>query len=220
VPHPGGVCKGVVTALRRRPPSVAVEPPRPARYKRAVRSDPLSRANPVDLFRLLTDLGIESRTAEHQAVFTVEQSREIKNDLPGGHSKNLFVKDKKGRLFLIVAQADTRIDLKRVHEAIGASGRVSFGSADLLREVLGVEPGSVTPFAVMNDRARRVAVVLDARLMANDLVNFHPLVNTATTTVSREDLVAFLSATGHEPRIIALPEPSPADCVGGEAIPS
>jgi Ala-tRNA(Pro) deacylase len=210
----------VVAALRRRPASVAVERRRPARYKRAVRSDPLSRANPADLFRLLADLGIESRTAEHQAVFTVEQSREIKNDLPGGHSKNLFVKDKKGRLFLIVAQADTRIDLKRVHEAIGASGRVSFGSADLLREALGVEPGSVTPFAAMNDRAGRVAVVLDARLMANDLVNFHPLVNTATTTVAREDLVAFLSATGHEPRIMALPEPAPADCVGGEAIPS
>ena len=220
MPHPGGVCKGVVTALRRQPPSVAVEPLRPARYKRAVRSDPLSRANPADLFRLLTDLGIESRTAEHQAVFTVEQSREIKNDLPGGHSKNLFVKDKKGRLFLIVAQADTRIDLKRVHEAIGASGRVSFGSADLLREVLGVEPGSVTPFAVMNDRAGRVSVVLDARLMGNELVNFHPLVNTATTTVSREGLVAFLRATGHEPRIMALPEPAPADCVSGEAIPS
>jgi Ala-tRNA(Pro) deacylase len=220
VPHPGGVCKGVVTALRRRPSSVAVEPPRPARYKRAVRSDPLSRANPADLFRLLTDLGIESRTAEHQAVFTVEQSREIKNDLPGGHSKNLFVKDKKGRLFLIVAQADTRIDLKRVHEAIGASGRVSFGSADLLREVLGVEPGSVTPFGVMNDRAGRVAVVLDARLMANDLVNFHPLVNTATTTVSREGLLAFLRATGREPLTLALPEPAPADCVSGEAIPS
>jgi Ala-tRNA(Pro) deacylase len=107
-----------------------------------------------------------------------------------------------------------------VHEAIGASGRVSFGSADLLREVLGVEPGSVTPFAVVNDRAGRVAVVLDARLMANDLVNFHPLVNTATTTVSREGLVAFLRATGHEPRIMALPEPAPADCVNGEAIPS
>jgi Ala-tRNA(Pro) deacylase len=180
----------------------------------------LSRASPADLFRLLAGLGIDNQTVEHRAVFTVEQSREIKEDIPGGHSKNLFVKDKKGCLFLIVAQADTRIDLKRLHEAIGASGRVSFGSAELLREVLGVEPGSVTPFAAMNDRDGRVAVVLDARLMANDLVNFHPLVNTATTTVSREGLVAFLGATGHEPRIMALPQPAPADCDSAEAIPS
>ena len=180
----------------------------------------MSRATPADLFRLFADLAIENRTVEHEAVFTVEQSRAIKEDIPGGHSKNLFVKDKKGRLFLIVAQADTRIDLKRVHEALGASGRVSFGSADLLREVLGVEPGSVTPFAVMNDRARRVAVVLDARLMANGFVNFHPLVNTATTTVSREGLLAFLRATGHEPVTLALPEPAAADCTTADAIPS
>jgi Ala-tRNA(Pro) deacylase len=97
---------------------------------------------------------------------------------------------------------------------------VSFGSADLLREVLGVEPGSVTPFAVMNDRSARVAVVLDARLMDNDLVNFHPLVNTATTTVPREGLLAFLRATGHDPLTLALPEPVSADCGSGEAIPS
>ena len=180
----------------------------------------MPHATPADLFQLFADLGIENRTVEHEAVFTVEQSRAVKDHIAGGHSKNLFVKDKKGRLFLIVAQADTRIDLKRVHDAIGASGRVSFGSADLLREVLGVEPGSVTPFAVMNDRAHRVAVVLDSRLMGNDLVNFHPLVNTATTTVSRQGLVAFLRATGHEPVTLALPEPVLADCGSGEAIPS
>ena len=180
----------------------------------------MPHATPADLFRLLADLGIENRTVEHEAVFTVEQSRAIKDDIAGGHSKNLFLKDKKGRLLLIVAQADTRIDLKRVHDAIGASGRVSFGSAELLREVLGVEPGSVTPFAVMNDRAHRVAVVLDSRLMENDLVNFHPLVNTATTTVSRQGLVAFLRATGHDPLTLALPEPVFADCGSGETIPS
>ena len=109
--------------------------------------------------------------------FTPEQ---VKEDVPGGHSKNLFLKDKKGRLFLVVAQAEARIDLKRLHEPLGASGRLSFGSTELLRQVLGVEPGSVTPFGLVNDRERRVAVVLDENLMRHEPVNFHPLVNSAT----------------------------------------
>ncbi|MET0427295.1 MAG: prolyl-tRNA synthetase associated domain-containing protein, partial [Microvirga sp.] len=126
---------------------------------------------------------------------------------PGAHSKNLFVKDKKGRHFLITARDETAIDLKRLHGAIGASGRVSFGSAERLRAVLGVEPGSVTPFAVANDTEGLVTLVLDAALMEHERVNFHPLINSMTTTVSREDLLAFLRDVGHEPMIISLPEP-------------
>lgn len=163
--------------------------------------------DPADLFAYLDRIGVRTETVEHAPVFTVAESQGIKAAIPGAHSKNLFLKDRKGRLFLVVARDETRIDLKRLSEAIQASGRLSFGSPDLLRETLGVEPGSVTPFAVLNDRAGCVAVVLDESLMRDERVNFHPLVNTMTTTLGRDDLVAFLRATGHEPRILRLPEP-------------
>lgn len=163
-------------------------------------------ATPQDLFARLDSLGVAHETQHHPAVFTVEESKRLRGKLPGAHVKNLFVKDKKSRLFLISALEDTRIDLKKVHELIGGSGRVSFGSGDLLREVLGVEPGSVTPFAAMNDTQGRVTVILDARLMEHERVNVHPLVNTMTTGVHRDGLVAFLRDTGHEPAIIALGE--------------
>jgi len=166
-------------------------------------------ASPHDLFALLDRLAIPHVTTWHEAVFTVAESASVKERIPGGHSKNLFLKDKKGRLFLVVAGADTPIDLKRLHETLGAAGRLSFGSADLLRATLGVEPGSVTPFAAVNDPEGQVTVILDANLMEHERVNFHPLVNSMTTGVHRDDLVRFLRATGHEPRILRLPEPSP-----------
>jgi Ala-tRNA(Pro) deacylase len=180
----------------------------------------LSHATPADLFVLFETLAIEARTYDHAPVFTVAESRAIKNEIPGGHSKNLFLKDKKGRIFLVVAHAETRIDLKRLHETLGAAGRLSFGSAALLRDVLGVEPGSVTPFGVMNDRERRVSVVLDDKLMRHEPVNFHPLVNAATTGLSRADLLKFLKATGHEPRIMCLPEPPDENCEARSTSPS
>jgi Ala-tRNA(Pro) deacylase len=167
----------------------------------------VSHLSPQALLDHLTSLGIRAETVEHEPVFTVAESRPVKARIPGAHSKNLFVKDKKGRLFLITAKDETPIDLKRAHEAIGASGRLSFGSADQLRMVLGVEPGSVTPFAVANDKARQVTMILDANLMEHERVNFHPLVNSMTTGVSREDLLKFLRSTGHEPLILRLPEP-------------
>lgn len=169
----------------------------------------MAHLSPQEFLNRLAELGIEAETVEHEPVFTVAESRPVKARIPGAHSKNLFVKDKKGRLFLITAKDETPIDLKRVHEAIGASGRVSFGSADQLREALGVEPGSVTPFAAVNDSEGQVTVILDANLMEHERVNFHPLVNSMTTGVHRDDLVRFLRATGHEPRILRLPEPSP-----------
>ena len=165
------------------------------------------------LFARLDALGIPHRTVEHPAVFTVAQSRGIGGELPGGHTKNLFVKDRKGRLFLVTALCDAAIDLKRLHEALGARGRVSFGSAELLRATLGVEPGSVTPLAAINDAAGRVTVILDAALMAHDPVNVHPLVNTATTALAPADLVRFLEATGHPPRVLALPAPDTRDAL-------
>jgi Ala-tRNA(Pro) deacylase len=161
-------------------------------------------ATPDELFAYLDSLRIAHQTVSHPPVFTVEEARTLRGQVPGGHTKNLFLRDKKGALFLVVAPEDAAIELKSLHRLIGASGRFSFGSADLMRETLGVEPGSVTPFAVINDKDARVTVILDAALMAHDLLNFHPLVNTGTTTVSREGLLKFLEATGHRSRIEAV----------------
>jgi Ala-tRNA(Pro) deacylase len=158
-------------------------------------------ASPDDLFACLNRLGIAHRTVRHAAVFTVEEARALRGQVAGGHTKNLFLRDKKGALFLVAAPEDAAIELRALHRLLGASGRFSFGSADLLRETLGVEPGSVTPFAAMNDTEHRVTVVLDAAMMAHATLNFHPLVNTGTTTISRDGLVRFLEATGHPPRI-------------------
>ena len=156
-----------------------------------------------DLFSLLDQLGIETRTHEHQAVFTVAESLEIEKAMAGGHTKNLFLKDKKDRVFLVVALNDARIDLKSLHKVIG-SDRLSFGKPELLDELLGVRPGSVTPFSLINDTAAKVTVILDEPMVAEALLNYHPLENTATTAIRRDDLLKFIEATGHTPRILLV----------------
>jgi Ala-tRNA(Pro) deacylase len=158
-------------------------------------------ATPEQLFAYLDSLGIPHKTVSHPPAFRVDDARELRGQIPGGHTKNLFLRDKKGVPFLVVALEDAAIELKSLHRLLGASGRFSFGSPELMRELLGVEPGSVTPFAVINDKDRRVTVVLEAGLMAHETLNFHPLHNTATTTISRNGLLRFLEATGHKPRI-------------------
>lgn len=163
--------------------------------------------SPQDLVDALDNLGIATTRIDHEAVFTVAESKELRGAINGHHTKNLFLKDKKGRIFLVSALESTRIDLKRLHETLGASGRLSFGSAELLMEKLGVTPGSVTAFAVINDRAGDVTMVLDAGLMTGEPMNFHPLVNTATLGIARDDMLAFLRSTGHEPLIVELPSP-------------
>jgi Ala-tRNA(Pro) deacylase len=160
-------------------------------------------ASRQDLFARLARLGIVTETVEHEAVFTVEQSARLERLLPGGHTKNLFLKDKKDKLFLVVTLSTARIDLKGLHKLLG-SDRLSFGRPELLIEVLGVPAGSVTPFALINDRAQRVTVVLDADMMRHERLNYHPLENTATTNISGEDLLRFIAACGHTPRILAL----------------
>jgi Ala-tRNA(Pro) deacylase len=157
--------------------------------------------SPDELFAYLDNLGIAHQTVHHAAVFSVEEARTLRGTIAGGHTKNLFLRDKKGALFLVVAPEDAVIELKSLHRRLGASGRFSFASAELMRETLGVEPGSVTPFAVINDRAVRVTVVLDVAMMMQQTLNFHPLANTGTTTISRDGLLKFLEATGHRPRI-------------------
>ncbi len=164
-------------------------------------------ASSDELFAFLDSLGIAHQTVFHAPVFTVAQARTVQRRVPGMHSKNLFLRDKKGALFLIAAPEDAMIELRSLHRLLGAAGRFSFGAAQTMRETLGVEPGSVTPFAVINDKAGHVTVVLDAAMMAHEALNFHPLRNTGTTTISRDGLLKFLEATGHRPRIEAVSAP-------------
>ncbi|GGD14982.1 prolyl-tRNA synthetase associated domain-containing protein [Aquisalinus flavus] len=161
-----------------------------------------------DLYARLDALGIGHRTVDHPPVFTVEEGEHLKRDLAGGHSKNLFVKDKKGTLFLIVALGETRIDLKALGPAIGAQGRLSFGRPELMEAVLGVTPGSVTPFALINDRDRRISrVILGQEMMVFNPVWFHPLENNASTAVSPEGLLRFIADCGHEAETVSLEKP-------------
>ena len=161
-------------------------------------------STPEQLFELLDELGIQTKTYEHDAVFTVEESHKIKQDIPGGHTKNLFLKDKKGNFFLIVAEGVAGIRLNQVHGLIGASGRVSFGKPDALMELLGVKPGSVTAFAPVNDAENKVKVIIDEPLLRYDLINCHPLTNEMTTTISKTDLLRFLEHVGHKPQIVQV----------------
>jgi Ala-tRNA(Pro) deacylase len=145
------------------------------------------------LFAFLDAHGIAHATLEHPAVFRVDEGHDVKAALPGGHTKNLFLKDGKGQLWLICALGETRIDLKKLPEVIG-SARLSFGSAELMQEILGVTPGSVTLFALINDTEHRIKLVLDAAMLEPEPINFHPLTNTATTAISQDGLRRFLKA--------------------------
>jgi Ala-tRNA(Pro) deacylase len=158
-----------------------------------------------DLMERFAALGISTTTREHAPVFTVEEARALRGEIPGGHCKNLFLKDEKGVIYLIVCLEDARIDLKALPARIG-SKRLSFGKSDLLMEVLGVEAGSVTPFALISAAPGRINVILDAGMMKKELLNYHPLKNDATTTIRSPDLLAFIRACGHEPRVLPLSE--------------
>ncbi len=149
-----------------------------------------------DLITRLDDLGIATETFDHAPVFTVEEARIHCSHLPGGHCKSLFLKDKKAKLWLVVTLDARAVDLKALSKALGAA-RFSFGRAELLMAVLGVIPGAVTPLALINDRGRRVEVVLDREMMGLDLLNYHPLGNDATTAITPAGLDAFIAALGH-----------------------
>ena len=155
------------------------------------------------LFERLAELDITTKTIEHDAVYTVAESEQLERSLEGGHTKNLFLKDAKGRLFLVIAESHTRVDLKSLHRKLGCK-RLSFGNAELMQEVLGVTPGSVTAFAIVNDEGGKVDVILDQRLLAFETVNCHPLVNTATTNIALDDLLRFIGASGHEVQTMDL----------------
>lgn len=159
--------------------------------------------SPDQLFAHLEGLGIQTRTARHPPVFTVEEARALRGNLPGAHIKNLFLRNKKGEMWLVVAEEDRAIDLKTLGEKLGA-GRLSFGSPERLMTYLGVVPGAVTPFAIINDRQGQVTVAIDEAVLAQSPVNCHPLTNDMTTAIAPGDLLAFLEATGHRPMILDL----------------
>ena len=158
-------------------------------------------ATPARLFAFLDQLGIEHKTVEHPPFFTVEEGRAFWHQTPGLHCKNLFLKDKKGKIWLVAMPGDKRADLNRLEKRIGAA-RFSFGKPELLMEVLGLTPGSVTVFGLMNDTQKRVAVVLDEDMFKSEQVNFHPLHNAASTAIKSADLLKFVKALGYEPLVV------------------
>lgn len=158
---------------------------------------------PEDLLRRLDALGIRTRTVRHPPVFTVEEAKALRGELPGAHIKNLFLRNKKGAMWLVVCLEDRTVGLKALAAALRA-GRFSFGSAERLMTYLGVLPGAVTPFAVINDTGRQVRVVLDKALLTHDPINCHPLVNDMTTAIAPDDLIRFLEAEGHPPLVLDM----------------
>ena len=165
-------------------------------------SEPLP-TQPEELLELLQQLDIEYKYYEHEAVFTVEESSKIKEEMPGTHCRNLYLRDKKKKNFLVVAANETEVDLKTLQDKIEC-GRLSFGSADRLWQFLGIRPGSFCPFTVINDTDHEVQVVLDAYMMKQECVHYHPLDNTMTIGLSPDDLLKFFDHTGHKPIILDL----------------
>ncbi|MAW89069.1 MAG: DNA-binding protein [Phyllobacteriaceae bacterium] len=160
----------------------------------------------ADLLAFLAELGIPVKTVTHEPLFTVAQSQALRGQIPGGHTKNLFLKDKKDNYFLLTVDEEADVDLKQIHKVIGAASRVSFGKAEAMEALLGVSPGAVTAFGVINDDKGVVRIYIDESLLDHPVVNCHPLVNTATTSIAPADLLRFIEATGHRPHILNLAE--------------
>ena len=159
---------------------------------------------PDDLFAFLAELGISVTTVTHPPLYTVADSQALRGDIPGGHTKNLFLKDRKDQYFLLTVEEEATVDLKAIHTQIGAASRVSFGKPEALMELLGVIPGAVTAFGVINDTENRVRLFIDEALLRHDVINAHPLTNEATTAIAAQDLLRFAKATGHDPVILKL----------------
>lgn len=159
---------------------------------------------PRELFEFLDGLGIAHTTKHHAPVFTVAESVALRDEIPGGHTKNLFLKDKKDQYFLLTVEENATVDLKTVHQLVGGASKFSFGKPEKLMEYLGVVPGAVTAFGIINDGGRNVTIVLDEELMKNDIINCHPLSNDATTSIGRDDLIRFVEATGHKANVLKV----------------
>ena len=157
-----------------------------------------------ELFEFLDGLGIAHKTLQHEPVYTVAESVALRDAIAGGHTKNLFLKDKKDQYFLLTVEENATVDLKTVHQLVGGASKFSFGKPEKLMEYLGVIPGAVTAFGVINDVGQNVTIVLDADLMKNDIINCHPLSNDATTSIGRDDLIRFVEATGHTAHVLKV----------------
>ena len=157
-----------------------------------------------ELLDLLVSYGIAAKTYSHAAVHTVAESKDLRGEIAGLHTKNLFLKDKKRNFYLIVTEENTKIDLLSLGPKVDANGKLSFASPDALNEILGVSPGAVSLLAAVNDVEKRVAIVIDEALLKSNQINCHPLTNTRTTSLSKSDIATFLSATGHDPRYISM----------------
>lgn len=166
--------------------------------------------SPDDLFAFLAEHKFETTTVDHEPVFTVEESRHLRGQIAGAHTKNLFLRDNKKAFFLVTVEENRTVDLKHLRPLIGARGGLSFASTEALHDHLGIRPGSVSPFAAYSDKAGVVTVVVDADLLHADVINCHPLTNEKTTSIKPADLLAFLRATGHEPVILTLDKARPA----------
>lgn len=163
-----------------------------------------------ELFDYLDSLAIAHKTYDHAPIFTVKDGADIKASMPGGHTKNLFLKDKAGRFFLICALGDTSIRINKLHPILGCK-RLSFGKAEPLFDLLGMTQGSVTLFSILNDTEHQVTLILDKALLNHDIVNFHPLLNDATTAISSADMIKFAKATGHDPIMLDFADLSEKD---------
>ncbi|WP_310622073.1 prolyl-tRNA synthetase associated domain-containing protein [Flexibacterium corallicola] len=173
-----------------------------------------------DLMNFFSHADIRVQTVDHEPVFTVAESEKLHRDIAGAHTKNLFLKDKKGNLFLVVALHDATIDLKRISGVIGASGRVSFGKPELLWSVLGVQPGSVTPFSLINDREECIVKpIFDAHMMKEPILNYHPLLNNASTAITASDLLKFARLCGHAPEVLAVSDEAQSSMQAQEIMP-
>ena len=159
---------------------------------------------PEQLLERLAGLGIAQSTLTHPPVYTVDEAQEKRGRIPGAHSKNLFLRDKKGRMWLVSCLERRTVDLRWLAERLGARQRLSFGSERRLIEYLGITPGAVSPLAIVNDRTGAVTVALDRGLLEEPPVNFHPLDNGMTTSIAPADLLRFLEAEGHPPLILDL----------------
>lgn len=168
-----------------------------------VEETPVWPMTPAQLGRKLAENNIKSTLYTHRPVFTVAEGHDIKNAIQGGHCRNLFIKDKKDNMALVTALNETEIDLKALSDRIGF-GRISFGSAERLENTLGIKPGSVTPFAILNDREKRVINILDEAMFKHDVICVHPLINNMTIALSPYDLQKFLTDCGYAPRILAF----------------
>ncbi len=173
-------------------------------------ADGSAPAAPEDLFRRFEALGIEVSTLEHPPVFTVEEAKALRGEIPGCHTKNLFLRNKKGKMWLLVCLEDRAIDLKELAGRLKA-GRLSFGSAERLAQYLGVIPGAVTPFGIINDKSGAVRVAIDRAIVEEDPLNFHPLDNARTTSIKAGDLLKFLEAEGHTAQLLDLDRPRAPD---------